>query len=35
MPAKQAWWPNELNLKILRQSSHLTDPLGEEFNYAE
>jgi catalase-peroxidase len=29
------WWPNELNLKILHQHSPLSDPLGENFNYAE
>ena len=29
------WWPNQLNLKILHQHSSLSDPMGEEFNYAE
>ena len=29
------WWPNQLNLKPLNQHSPLTNPLGEEFNYAE
>jgi catalase-peroxidase len=29
------WWPNQLNLNILRQHSSLSDPMGEEFNYAE
>ena len=29
------WWPNQLNLKILRQHSSLSDPMGEDFNYAE
>lgn len=29
------WWPNQLNLKILHQPSPLSDPMGEEFNYAE
>jgi catalase-peroxidase len=29
------WWPNQLNLKILRQNSNLSNPLGEDFNYAE
>ena len=29
------WWPNQLNLKILHQHSPLSDPMGEEFNYAE
>ncbi len=29
------WWPNQLNLKILHQHSNLSNPLGEEFDYAE
>jgi catalase-peroxidase len=29
------WWPNQLKLSILRQHSSLTNPMGEEFNYAE
>ncbi len=29
------WWPKQLNLKILRQHSDLSDPMGKEFNYAE
>jgi len=29
------WWPNQLNLKILHQHSSLTDPMDEDFNYAE
>jgi len=29
------WWPNQLNLKILHQNSHLSNPMGEAFNYAE
>jgi catalase-peroxidase len=29
------WWPNQLNLEILHQNSPLSNPLGEEFNYAE
>ena len=29
------WWPNVLDLKILRQHSSLSDPMGEDFNYAE
>ncbi len=29
------WWPNQLNLKILQQHGPLSDPMGEEFNYAE
>jgi len=29
------WWPNQLNLNILHQHSHLSNPMGKEFNYAE
>ncbi len=29
------WWPNQLNLSILRQHSELTDPMDPDFNYAE
>ena len=29
------WWPNQLNLSILRQHASLSDPMGEDFNYAE
>jgi catalase-peroxidase len=29
------WWPRQLNLKILRQNSALSNPMGEAFNYAE
>ena len=29
------WWPNQLNLNILHQHSNLSNPMGEEFNYAE
>ena len=29
------WWPNQLNLNLLHQHSSLSDPMGEDFNYAE
>ena len=29
------WWPNQLKLNILRQHSALSNPMGEDFNYAE
>lgn len=29
------WWPNLLNLGILRQQSELSDPMDKDFNYAE
>ncbi len=29
------WWPNQLNLSILRQNSSLSNPMDEGFNYIE
>jgi catalase-peroxidase len=29
------WWPNQLKLNILRQHSSLSDPMGENFDYAK
>ncbi|MEL6943840.1 MAG: catalase/peroxidase HPI, partial [Bacteroidota bacterium] len=29
------WWPNQLNLNILHQHSERSNPMGEDFNYAE
>jgi catalase-peroxidase len=29
------WWPNQLRLEILRQHSSKSDPMDEDFNYAE
>jgi catalase-peroxidase len=29
------WWPNQLNLKVLRQNSPRSTPMEEKFNYAE
>ena len=29
------WWPNQLNLAILRQNSEKSNPLGADFDYAE
>ncbi|MCW8849030.1 MAG: catalase/peroxidase HPI, partial [Melioribacteraceae bacterium] len=29
------WWPNKLNLNILRQHSSLSNPMGDNFNYTE
>jgi len=34
-PTNANWWPNQLNLKILRQHPQLSNPVGETFNYAE
>ncbi|MHB1329236.1 MAG: catalase/peroxidase HPI [Gemmatimonadales bacterium] len=33
--ATRDWWPNQLRLDILNQHSSKSDPLGEEFDYAE
>ncbi|NKB66967.1 MAG: catalase/peroxidase HPI [Candidatus Latescibacteria bacterium] len=33
--ANQHWWPNQLNLKMLHQNTPQSDPMGEDFNYAE
>ena len=27
------WWPNQLNLSILRQNSSMSDPMDQDFNY--
>jgi catalase-peroxidase len=35
MRSNSDWWPNELNLSILRQNSPQSNPMGEAFNYAE
>ncbi len=32
--ANQHWWPNQLNLKILRQNHPYADPMGAGFDYA-
>jgi catalase-peroxidase len=34
-PSNGDWWPNQLNLKMLRQNSSLSNPMGTGFNYAE
>jgi len=31
----QDWWPNQVDLRMLHQNSSLSNPMGEEFNYAE
>ena len=33
--SNQDWWPNQLNLHILHQHSSLSNPMGEDFNYAD
>ena len=29
------WWPNQLNVQVLHQHSNLSNPMGEDFNYAK
>ncbi len=29
------WWPNQLNLQVLHQHSNLSNPMGEDFDYAQ
>ena len=31
----QDWWPNQLNLQVLHQHSSRSNPMGEDFDYAE
>jgi catalase-peroxidase len=33
--ANQEWWPSRLNLKILAKNPAVSNPLGEDFSYAE
>ena len=33
--ADQHWWPNQLNMRVLRQNHPQDDPNGEGFDYAE
>ena len=32
--AIQHWWPNQLNLRVLRQNNPHADPMGGDFDYA-
>jgi catalase-peroxidase len=34
-PTNAAWWPDQLNLKILHQNSTLSNPMEEKFDYAK
>jgi hypothetical protein len=31
--ANRDWWPNQLNLRVLRQHSALSNPMGLDFDY--
>ena len=33
--SNKEWWPNALRLDLLHQHSELSNPMGEDFNYAE
>jgi catalase-peroxidase len=33
--ANSAWWPNRLNLRILAKNPPVSNPMGEEFDYAK
>ena len=33
--ANEQWWPNQLNLRMLRQHSNLSDPMKGDFDYVE
>jgi len=35
MRSNKDWWPDQLNLRMLHQNSAKSDPMGEDFNYAE
>ena len=35
MTSNQYWWPDQLNLKVLRHNSPQSDPMDNDFNYAE
>ena len=35
MTTNQDWWPNRLSLRALRRNSPKSDPMREDFNYAE
>ena len=35
MTSNQDWWPDQLDLKGLRQNSPLSDPMDKDFDYAE
>lgn len=34
-PTNRDWWPNQLNLNILRQHSALSNPMDQDFDYTE
>ena len=34
-PNNATWWPNSLNLNVLRRNSPLSDPMDKDFDYAK
>jgi catalase-peroxidase len=34
-PTNRDWWPNQVDVQVLHQHSNLSDPMGEEFDYAK
>lgn len=34
-PTNRDWWPNQLNLQVLHQHCTLSNPMGEDFDYAK
>jgi len=32
--SNKLWWPNTLDLRVLKQNTPETDPMGEDFDYA-
>jgi catalase-peroxidase len=34
-PTNRDWWPDQVDLKVLHQHSDLSDPMGEDFDYAK
>ena len=34
-PTNRDWWPNQVDLQVLHQHSALSNPMGEEFDYAK
>ncbi len=34
-PTNRDWWPNQLDLSVLRHNSSLSNPMGEDFDYVQ
>jgi catalase-peroxidase len=34
-PTNKHWWPNQLDLTVLRQHSNLSNPMGDDYDYAD